>query len=101
MGELDRRNFLLDRDGVKKTIDFYRQAIQCYKRACQAAITPREDNEVKVVARGKGWAKIYADAAYDCRIMLKSLNKKPALHRGKAGLTLHRATPSKMSCKRF
>jgi len=71
--ETQRRDFLLNRDGIKKTIEFYQQALECYKRAAERAVEPRKPNERRMIARGKEWAEKYLVAASECWMTLQYL----------------------------
>ena len=61
-----RELFLLKRDGLQATTDWYLRTAILYKRASNAALKPREDTEALNKARGKKWADIYLEAAKDC-----------------------------------
>lgn len=71
--EYQRRDFLINRDGLEKTIKFYRQAVYCYRVASRMALEPREENEVRVCARGREWAEKYRKSQTECLQILFNL----------------------------
>lgn len=75
MKELARRDFLINRDGIQKTLEWYRQVIKRYRKAAEMALEPREENETRICARGKEWNQTYLKTVFECRIVIKSLDR--------------------------
>lgn len=57
---------MVERDGLEEAKKWEAQAAIYYRRAAEAALQPREDQENKCIARGREWAKVYFDAAEEC-----------------------------------
>jgi len=62
-----RRDFLLNRDGLAKTIQFYHQAINVYGVASRVALGDGKG------AKGREWASKYKDAERSCSLILSGL----------------------------
>ncbi len=65
--ETERRDFLINRDGVLGAIKFYRQAIKCYGVASEVALKDGKG------AKGREWSAKYKDAESECTGLLNSL----------------------------